>query len=146
MTLGEHITQRYGRKKDPISDMSAYSHGLPGKIAFVFEDGSKDMELNINNAKSLNSKAFGKDPATGKPPVFEPYACRTGTDDNKGDNLAQAIADNAQIDVLALKRRSNYSNTFELFDDGESLGGPKSGETPTEQPAGQFKFTPKTKQ
>jgi RHS repeat-associated protein len=188
------------RSKDKVTDMAAFSHGVPGKIDFDYDGGSSNTELNSSNIKKINKKAFGKEKISGENALFVSYACQTGNVDEGGVVLAQKIADHLGIDVLAFKRRSDYVNTFSfplmrelakarkidgiigpigaelkfikeygtstwkytsqllkyaddpmhrkfingfLFDDRGAFGKPKSGDTPSDRPAGQFLFKPK---
>ncbi len=100
------------RENDPISNMDAFSHGLPGRITFDFDGGVDNTNLTIEKVNQIDPKAFGKDPSTGAAPIFSSYACRTGTPDDDGNNLAQAFANRTGATVKAFQRRSNYEDTF----------------------------------
>ena len=100
------------RKSDKVSNMDAFSHGLPGQIDFDFEGGQSNTALTVDKVNDLDKNAFGIDPSTGEAPIFISYACRTGTPDEAGNNLAQSFADKTGVKVRAFKRRSNYEDTF----------------------------------
>ncbi|MBK6835575.1 MAG: hypothetical protein IPG89_15400 [Bacteroidetes bacterium] len=85
---------------------------MPGRIPLDYEGGKSNTDLTIEKVNQIDPKSFGRDPATGETPLFVSYACRTGTPDEEGNNLAQSFADRTGATVKAFKRRSNYDDTF----------------------------------
>jgi RHS repeat-associated protein len=104
------------RKSDPVSNVDAFAHGTPGRIAFGYAGPTEGVSnFNSESSSKLNSLAFGNDPVTGDSPVFFSGSCQFGN----GANLAQRIANDAKITTKGYVSKTNYGNTFTLGDMGK---------------------------
>jgi hypothetical protein len=158
------------RGEDKVANVDVFSHGLPGQIAFGYdadEEIAQNHSLNISQAHKLSPEAFLENAR------WISYACRSATDINGAPDLsiAQEIANAAQIEVLAYRRRSDYSKSFAdfgeideklrnlaatifddetyrlkidgyLFDSRGAAGSVNDGPTPGDQPEGQHQILP----
>jgi len=103
------------RQYDPITDVSIFSHGFPSSIEFGYhqeEDGIQSKySFGSDEVSRIDPKAFDS-----KCRIVS-FACRTGAFNGNDDgnvspekSLAQQMANNWGVLVLALQRRSDYEN------------------------------------
>lgn len=105
------------RTKDPVTNMDAFSHGVPQQIRFGYKLKTDDeATFDVNTLTKINPAAFDVSA------VFCSYACRTGIgisgeflffDDIETENsLAQKTANKLDITVKAYATRTDYSGTL----------------------------------
>ena len=117
--LVDFINSRCTEKK-PIKKLDIFTHGYPNYFAFGYENSNKKIKerysFGRNHAKRLKEEMFDAEA------VITSWSCRTGIssydedltgkDPGLDESLAQLIANTAQVDVVAFRRRSNYMNTY----------------------------------
>lgn len=113
-TKSHHISS--DREKDPITNLDAYAHGVPGAIEFGYKTpNEKNLRFDEQSAKALDPKAFDQNA------LFCSYACRTGqgsedkyisANPNPLNSLAQKISNYAEVNVKAFQTRTSYSGTL----------------------------------
>lgn len=116
--LFTYLNEGQNRNNLPVKQLSIFSHGLPGNLAFGYElDDASKMSVNLNNFKQINADIFS---SQGR---IDSYACRTGMgrldghsdvefDPQPENSLAQKMANYFSIPVGAYIVRSSYEDTW----------------------------------
>ncbi|WP_415325670.1 hypothetical protein [Chryseobacterium sp. MMS23-Vi53] len=120
------------RKKNKISTIKIFSHGLPSVLDFGLDGKHEEQQrFKKEDVRKLKKESFIKHP------IIYSYACRTGNSDGRivtanpsykydsetiklvkpEESLAQEFADYLDGKVHAFLRRSNYISTWK--DDGD---------------------------
>lgn len=143
-----------------ILRMDMYSHGIPDDLAFGYGGRNASVRsFTAAHATRLNRERFEIHGSAGS--IYS-WACRSAiSDGGTHGGLAQAIANATGATVYAFSRRTEYTNTWntgtqsatgliEISGDGSLVvwhpdgarGGVVGGTSPSENPAGQFRFVP----
>jgi RHS repeat-associated protein len=134
-----------GRGEDPISEFTIFAHGQNQAVMFGYDQGKEIREAGDftgTHASRMDAQAFMKSA------FCLSYACRTGAGNGGNGNvepeksLAQRIANNADITVMALQRRSDYENILpddrDIIDKGLEYIGLKDGDHTYDSDAGSW--------
>lgn len=145
-----------------ILRMDMYTHGLPDDLAFGYDGANQSAQsFKAQHAYRLNRDRYEFHGSHGR--IYS-WGCRTAISSNgTHGGLAQTLANATGATVYAYSRRTEYTNTWntgsqspaaaglvEIVSNGSVVlwhpAGARSGvimgTSPSENPEGQFRFTP----
>lgn len=112
----DYVNTGNDRQNDLITNMTIFSHGLPGSIEFGygFQDYALTYKLDEGNVSKFSNSAF-----KGTASSIMSFACRSGLgpsyglfDYDTGNSIAQQMANSTGAKVGAFLVRTDYSDTL----------------------------------